>query len=107
MKPIVTAEPETTITDRNVESDECLILASDGLWNELSIDLACRVASRCLREGGIGGVDLNSVPQTERPSVADHDQSPTHLAATLLTRLALGRKSTDNISVIVIDLRKR
>ncbi|RLN31084.1 putative protein phosphatase 2C 49 [Panicum miliaceum] len=32
MKPFVTAEPEVTVTERTDE-DECLILASDGLWD--------------------------------------------------------------------------
>ncbi|KAL2540678.1 PPM-type phosphatase domain-containing protein [Abeliophyllum distichum] len=48
LKPFVISEPEVTITDRTAE-DECLILASDGLWDVVSNETACGVA----RSGGI------------------------------------------------------
>lgn len=91
--------------------DECLILASDGLWDVLPNDLACDVAKRCLEEGNpesneeytTGGAMEGSSsggPEEHSP------QLRCNLAAALLARLALGRKSTDNISVIVVDLRR-
>ncbi|XP_062073345.1 probable protein phosphatase 2C 75 isoform X2 [Humulus lupulus] len=52
LKPIVTSEPEVTFTKREAE-DECLIIASDGLWDVLSSELACEVARECLREGAL------------------------------------------------------
>ncbi|KAF6160282.1 hypothetical protein GIB67_019051 [Kingdonia uniflora] len=115
LKPIVISEPEMSITDRTPE-DECLILASDGLWDVLSNDMACDVARRCLSEGSpprvVGILDSNSAPpvETTKESSAGTDQvhqpqSRCSLAAALLTRLALGRKSNDNISVIVVDLK--
>lgn len=116
LKPVVTSEPEITITPRQAE-DDCLILASDGLWDVLSSELACEVAFECLREGSPPAMDLNSGPaaftqkKNSGPAAEDKGSRPLFpsrsvLAASLLTRLALGRKSWDNISVIVVDLKK-
>ncbi|KAF3433083.1 hypothetical protein FNV43_RR24185 [Rhamnella rubrinervis] len=107
LKPIVTSEPEITFTKREPD-DECLILASDGLWDVLSNDLACGVASECLREGNrtSSAIELNAGPQMEDEGAGALYPSRSALAAALLTRLALGRKSSDNISVIVVDLKR-
>ncbi|KAJ0712351.1 putative protein-serine/threonine phosphatase [Helianthus annuus] len=48
LKPYVIPEPEVTITEQ-ADDDECLIIASDGLWDVVSNDVACRVARMCLR----------------------------------------------------------
>ncbi|KAL0456655.1 UNVERIFIED_CONTAM: protein phosphatase 2C 37 [Sesamum latifolium] len=48
LKPYVISEPEVTITERTAE-DECLILASDGLWDVVSNETACGVARMCLQ----------------------------------------------------------
>uniref|UniRef100_A0A6N2KBS3 protein-serine/threonine phosphatase n=1 Tax=Salix viminalis TaxID=40686 RepID=A0A6N2KBS3_SALVM len=98
LKPVVIAEPEITFTQREPE-DECLILASDGLWDVMSSDLACQVARECLRAANAG-------PQIEDEGAAALYPSRSMLAAALLTRLALGRRSADNISVIVVDLKR-
>ncbi|KAK9291433.1 hypothetical protein L1049_019380 [Liquidambar formosana] len=107
LKPAVTSEPEISFTKRDPE-DECLILASDGLWDVLSSDLACKVASECLREGSpaTAATDLNTGPRREDGGAGELYPSRSALAAALLTRLALGRKSSDNISVIVVDLKR-
>ncbi|KAJ4969732.1 hypothetical protein NE237_002831 [Protea cynaroides] len=47
LKPYVVSEPEVTITERT-EEDECLILASDGLWDVVSNDTACSIARMCI-----------------------------------------------------------
>lgn len=86
LKPYVTSEPEVTTTERTVE-DECLILASDGLWDVVSNETACGVARMCLRSG------------------QSSDQACTD-ASILLTRLALARHSSDNVSVVVVDLKR-
>ncbi|KAE8718039.1 Protein phosphatase 2C 37 [Hibiscus syriacus] len=108
LKPFVIPEPEVTITERTSE-DECLILGSDGLWDVVTNDTACRVARMCLRaqkpasplmshgneaaiRGGGGG--------SESYDKACWD------ASILLTKLALVRYSTDNVSVVVVDLKK-
>ncbi|XP_044505426.1 probable protein phosphatase 2C 24 isoform X1 [Mangifera indica] len=114
LKPYVSCEPEITIIDRTAE-DDCLILATDGLWDVVSNDTACGVARMCLR----GKVRAAAVTTTSSPPL-----SPTHNeveaanngweksdkscsdAALLLTKLALARHSSDNVSVVVVDLRK-
>ena len=100
LKPVVMSEPEVRIMDRSPQ-DECLIIASDGLWDVLSNTMACDVAKQCLEEG-------NPESSIEDPSGEgqEHSQVRCNVAAALLARLALGRKSADNISVIVIDLRR-
>ncbi|CAL9108980.1 unnamed protein product [Musa textilis] len=109
LKPSVSSEPEIRVVERTGE-DECLIVASDGLWDVLPNDLACDVARRCLEEADptresedtLGGGATDGREEAEPASDARCS-----LAATLLARLALGRKSADNISVIVIDLRRK
>ncbi|XP_042485695.1 probable protein phosphatase 2C 75 [Macadamia integrifolia] len=108
LKPIVISEPELTITERTPE-DECLILASDGLWDVLSNELACEVARKCLHEeesSSNAARILDAEPPDGDTGTEQMNQSRCSLAAALLTRLALGRKSSDNISVIVIDLKR-
>jgi protein phosphatase 2C len=85
LKPYVSSVPEVTVTER-CDGDECLILASDGLWDVVSNEDACEVARACLRRG-------------RAKWCAE--------AAALLTKLALARRSSDNVSVVVVDLRRR
>ncbi|KAG5616774.1 hypothetical protein H5410_016598 [Solanum commersonii] len=87
--------------------DECLILASDGLWDVISSNIACAVGRECLRHRDPAG-DLSS-----RPSSVEGDSRGAMFssrracsAAALLIRLALCRNSCDNISVIVVDLKR-
>jgi len=104
----VISEPEITITRRDPK-DECLILASDGLWDVISNELACRVACQCLREGSCSAVAPGNATNAAWDDVDASSTSfpQSSLAAALLTRLALGRESSDNISVIVVDLKHR
>ncbi|KAL1222150.1 Protein phosphatase 2C 37 [Cardamine amara subsp. amara] len=95
LKPYVIPDPEVTVTDRT-EDDECLILASDGLWDVVPNETACGVARMCLR--GADAVDGGD-SDTAHNACSD--------AALLLTKLALARQSSDNVSVVVVDLRKR
>lgn len=95
MKPFVISVPEVTVTKRS-DSDEFLILASDGLWDVVSNEYACKVVQRCLsgrmrRRSGRGTV------------TADNSASE---AAKVLAELAIARGSEDNISVIVVELNK-
>ncbi|KVI09878.1 protein phosphatase 2C 37-like [Cynara cardunculus var. scolymus] len=104
LKPYVIPEPEVTVTERTAE-DECLILASDGLWDVVSNDVACSVARMCLSSQDVPspprspGSELN-VARGESSDKACSD------ASILLTKLALARRSTDNVSVVVVDLRR-
>ncbi|CAM6093823.1 unnamed protein product [Calypogeia fissa] len=102
LKPYVIAEPEVTCTERS-EDDECLILASDGLWDVLSNDLVCDIARKCLAGRRCSDLLSVHVPGME----GDVDESPASAAAALLTKLALARGSSDNISVVVVDLMAR
>ncbi|XP_010920508.1 protein phosphatase 2C 37 [Elaeis guineensis] len=90
LKPYVMAEPEVTVTERE-EGDDCLILASDGLWDVVTNEMACDIARMCL-----------SAPPADGESGSNRACSE---AAVLLTKLAIARQSADNVSVVVVDLR--
>ncbi|XP_019191848.1 PREDICTED: probable protein phosphatase 2C 75 [Ipomoea nil] len=100
LRPFVIPEPEVTLTRRGPE-DEFLVLGSDGLWDVMPNEMVCDVARECLRE---------NIPPAEWAN--DEEASSTLFpsqsasAATLLTRLAVGRNSRDNITVIVVDLKR-
>ncbi|OAY61169.1 hypothetical protein MANES_01G168600v8 [Manihot esculenta] len=110
LKPYVSCEPEVTVTDRTAE-DDCLILASDGLWDVVSNGTACGVARMCLRGKGQSCSLLENevvlagaaAATTGCGQISDKACSD---ASMLLTKLALARQSTDNVSVVVVDLRK-
>uniref|UniRef100_A0A7N0U3A4 protein-serine/threonine phosphatase n=1 Tax=Kalanchoe fedtschenkoi TaxID=63787 RepID=A0A7N0U3A4_KALFE len=97
LKPYVICEPEITITDRAPE-DECLILASDGLWDVVSNGTACGVAKMCLSGKGL--------PESPWAEGGEGDDKACADTSMLLTKLALARHSTDNVSVVVVDLRR-
>ncbi|KAL5709483.1 protein-serine/threonine phosphatase [Ranunculus cassubicifolius] len=101
LKPYVCSIPEVTITDRTVE-DDCLILASDGLWDVLSNETACSIARMCLNGQGPFPRNNDNKPVN---SVEGSDKACSD-AALLLTKLAMARNTTDNVSVIVVDLRR-
>ncbi|CAN6346587.1 unnamed protein product [Urochloa humidicola] len=128
LKPYVTAEPEVTVTER-AEEDECLILASDGLWDVVSNEMACEVVRACFRSNGPqppAGARPNDVlpaaaagPGREeerdggggaKAAVKGVDRAESDRAcseaALLLVKLALARRSSDNVSVVVVDLRR-
>lgn len=103
LKPYVISEPEVTVTDRTDE-DECLILASDGLWDVVSNDTACGVVRMCLK-----AQKPPSSPASDAAAVGcavDGSDKACSDASILLTKLALARHSTDNVSVVVVDLRR-
>ncbi|XP_020595740.1 probable protein phosphatase 2C 51 [Phalaenopsis equestris] len=90
LKPYVTAEPEITMTERD-EKDEFLILASDGLWDVITNEVACRITRKCL-----SGQAAKLFPHMVSGQSAAH-------AANLLAELAMSQGSRDNISVIVVQ----
>uniref|UniRef100_A0A5B7B5D3 protein-serine/threonine phosphatase n=1 Tax=Davidia involucrata TaxID=16924 RepID=A0A5B7B5D3_DAVIN len=98
LEPYVIPDPEMMFVPRAKE-DECLILASDGLWDVMKNDEVCDVARRRIllwhkRNGA-------SLPAERGEGVDPAAQD----AADYLSRLALQRGSNDNISVIVVDLK--
>ncbi|CAL5028731.1 unnamed protein product [Urochloa decumbens] len=102
LRPEVIAEPEITVTDRTPE-DECLILASDGMWDAVPNEIACSVARQCLQDGNTAAPVDDAAAAAAGPEPAARCSN----AASLLVRLAFGRDSWDNISVVVIDLQRR
>ncbi|XVF10039.1 hypothetical protein REPUB_Repub07fG0149400 [Reevesia pubescens] len=94
LKPFVICKPEVTIRELS-NRDEFLILASDGLWDVISNEVACRVVRRCLN-GQIRRKSIENIGNENRAAEA----------AAVLVELAIARCSNDNISVIVVELRK-
>ncbi|KAJ1400691.1 hypothetical protein SESBI_29382 [Sesbania bispinosa] len=98
LKPWIIPEPEVNIVRRE-KNDECLILASDGLWDVMTNEEACDVARKRIllwhkKYGNNGTTGQSEGVDPAAQSAADY-----------LCRLALHRGSDDNISVIVIDLK--
>ncbi|KAK4431346.1 protein phosphatase 2C 51 [Sesamum alatum] len=122
LKPYVIPEPQVRVIKRSNE-DEFLILASDGLWDVVSNDIACHLVRKCL--------DGHMIMKTSIIQLDDHDHDHHHhhmkscdtssssssssfiinksgaaaQAAGLLVELAMARGSCDNISVTVVDLK--
>lgn len=94
LRPWIIPVPETTFTTRTDE-DECLVIASDGLWDVMTNAEVGEAARRLLRR--------------RRRSVAmtDDEVSPAQAVANRLTDMAYGRNSSDNISIIVVDLKPK
>lgn len=89
-------------------SDEFMILASDGLWDVVSNDLACQITRRCL-DGRIRNkcskVNVDDSDQGSDRQSGKSRESRCVRAAAVLVELAMARGSKDNISVIVVDLK--
>lgn len=98
LKPWIIPEPEVTFTPR-VREDECLILASDGLWDVMSNEEACEVARKRI----LIWHKKNGVPTTERAGMGADPAA--QAAADYLAMLAIQKGSNDNVSVIVVDLK--
>ncbi|CAN8312390.1 unnamed protein product [Cochlearia groenlandica] len=98
LEPYVIPDPEVTFMPRARE-DECLILASDGLWDVMSNQEACDFArKRILMWHKKNG----ALPLAERGVGEDH---ACQAAADYLSKLALQKGSKDNVSIIVVDLK--
>ncbi|VVA95088.1 unnamed protein product [Arabis nemorensis] len=98
LKPYVIPEPEVTFMPRSRE-DECLILASDGLWDVLNNQEVCEIARRRIL---MWHKKHGPPPLTERGKGTD---PACQAAAEYLSVLALQKGSKDNISIIVVDLK--
>lgn len=99
LKPWVIPEPEVKCIQRD-KNDECLILASDGLWDVMTNEEACEIARKRILLWHKKNANNNiSSEQGQGPDPA------AQYAADSLSRLALQRGTKDNISVIVIDLK--
>ncbi|XWS26442.1 hypothetical protein CRYUN_Cryun26dG0032900 [Craigia yunnanensis] len=98
LKPWIIPEPEVMFVPR-VKEDECLILASDGLWDVMTNEEACDLARRrILQWHKKNGATLTS----ERGETVD---PAAQAAAEYLSNRALQKGSKDNITVLVVDLK--
>ncbi|KAK6941350.1 PPM-type phosphatase-like domain [Dillenia turbinata] len=98
LKPWVIPDPEVMVIPRAKE-DECLILASDGLWDAMTNEEACDMARRRIL---LWHKNKGAVPCAERSEGFDPAAQD---AADYLSKLALQKGSCDNITVIVADLK--
>lgn len=98
LKPWIIPEPELMFVPRS-RDDECLILASDGLWDVMTNEEACEVARRRIL---LWHKKNGAPPLAERGKGID---PAAQAAADYLSMLALQKGSKDNISVIVVDLK--
>ncbi|KAJ9551156.1 hypothetical protein OSB04_015201 [Centaurea solstitialis] len=88
LHPWVIPIPEVRCVERAMD-DECVIIATDGLWDMVSSDETARIATHVLpTRRGRGGSKI-----------------AVEVAAVHLMKLAIKRGSSDNISVIVADLK--
>ncbi|XP_004503481.1 probable protein phosphatase 2C 6 [Cicer arietinum] len=92
LRPWIIPVPEITFTARTDE-DECLILASDGLWDVMTNEEVGDIARHILRR--------------RRRSLSMEEISPAQVVADSLTEIAYSRNSKDNISIIVVDLKSK
>lgn len=89
LKPYVCSEPEVSVFKRT-GSDDVLIIATDGLFDVVSNEVACDVVNRCL-SGKLRRKQAEENRATE--------------AAALLAELAIAKGSKDNISVIIVQMK--
>ncbi|XP_057503910.1 probable protein phosphatase 2C 6 isoform X1 [Actinidia eriantha] len=99
LKPWIIPDPEVMFIPRT-KGDECLILASDGLWDVLTNEEACDMARRQIllwhKKNGVTKL-LSGRGEGIDPAA--------QAAAECLSNRALQRGSKDNITVIVVDLK--
>ncbi|KAK7377165.1 hypothetical protein VNO80_02585 [Phaseolus coccineus] len=99
LKPWIIPEPEVRFLPRT-KDDECLILASDGLWDVMTNEEVCDLARRRIvlwyKKNGL------EQPSSERGEGVD---PAAQAAAEYLSNRALQKGSKDNITVIVVDLK--
>lgn len=98
LKPWIIPDPEVMFVRRSKE-DDCLILASDGLWDVMTNEEACELARKRIlvwhKNNGAG------LPLERGEGIDPACQA----AAEYLSNRATQKGSKDNISVVVVDLK--
>ncbi|CAN4128415.1 unnamed protein product [Withania somnifera] len=98
LKPWIIPHPEVMFIPRT-KDDECLILASDGLWDVLTNEEVCDLARKHIllwhKKNGV------TLPLERGQGIDPAAQA----AAECLSNRALQKGSKDNITVIVVDLK--
>ncbi|KAK4422200.1 putative protein phosphatase 2C 6 [Sesamum alatum] len=98
LKPWIIPDPEVMIVPRTRE-DDCLILASDGLWDVLTNEEVCDIARKKI-------LLWHKKNATTLPAQRGEGIDPAaQAAAEYLSNRALQKGSKDNISVVVLDLK--
>ncbi|XP_010448328.1 PREDICTED: protein phosphatase 2C 56 [Camelina sativa] len=104
LKPSIIPDPEVTAVKR-VKEDDCLILASDGVWDVITDEEACEMARKRIllwhKKNAVAG-DASLLADERRKEGKDPAAMS---AAEYLSKLAIQRGSKDNISVVVVDLK--
>lgn len=98
LKPWIIPDPEVMFVPRARE-DDCLILASDGLWDVMTNEEVCDMARRRIL---LWHKNNGATLPTERGEGID---PAAQAAAEFLSNRALQKGSKDNITVVVIDLK--
>ncbi|KAF6151631.1 hypothetical protein GIB67_005979 [Kingdonia uniflora] len=98
LKPCIIPNPEVMFVPR-VKEDECLILASDGLWDVMTNEEVCDMARRRI----LLWHRKNGAPSSAQRG--DGVDPAAQAAAECLSKMALQRGSKDNITVVVVDLK--
>ncbi|KAH7511504.1 hypothetical protein ACOSP7_015121 [Xanthoceras sorbifolium] len=98
LKPWIIPDPDVMFVPR-MKEDECLILASDGLWDVMTNEEACDVARKRIllwhkKHGDNSSLDRDGGVDPAAQAAADY-----------LSKLAMHKGSKDNITVIVVDLK--
>ncbi|KAL5229402.1 hypothetical protein ABZP36_028178 [Zizania latifolia] len=103
LKPYIIPVPEVTVVAR-AKDDECLVLASDGLWDVMSNEEVCDAARKRIllwHKKNAATISTSSAGQRN----GDSSDPAAQAAADYLSKLALQKGSKDNITVVVIDLK--
>ncbi|CAF2245828.1 BnaA08g14490D [Brassica napus] len=104
LKPSIIPDPEVTAVKR-VKEDDCLILASDGVWDVMTDEEACEMARKRIllwhKKNMVAG-DASLLTDERR---GEGEDPAAKSAAEYLSKLALQRGSKDNITVVVVDLK--
>lgn len=98
LKPSIIPDPEVMFVPRAKE-DECLILASDGLWDVMTNEEVCEMARKRILLWHKKYAETLPFPRGEGIDPAAQS------AAECLSNRALQKGSKDNITVVVVDLK--
>ncbi|KAK4401239.1 protein phosphatase 2C 16 [Sesamum angolense] len=98
LKPWIIPDPEVMIVPRTRE-DDCLILASDGLWDVLTNEEVCDIARKRILLWH--KKNAATLPLQRGEGIDPAAQA----AAEYISNRALQKGSKDNISVVVLDLK--
>ncbi|GLT98719.1 hypothetical protein SLE2022_162100 [Rubroshorea leprosula] len=98
LKPCIIPDPGVMFVPR-AKGDECLILASDGLWDVMSNEEVCDIARKRIL------LWHKKHSETLLAGRGEEADPAAQAASEYLSRVALSKGSKDNTTVIVVDLK--